>query len=225
MRALEFQGGSNPQAAVRWREDIGSVLSFMGVDSIQRQRLAAYTLMGDAGMWYRALFTEEERLTTDWEYFLFCFEQQFVSSAARVGKERELLSLEQGDVSVNAYESRFTSLSHFTGNMFQTEERKARMFESRLRPGIRRLVVAQRLPTLALAADSARALEIEHATSQRGKEGAGKATAVQGQQRGKGKRPFAAVAPSQQQAVPAQPQGPFQRQAPGSCYNCGQMGH
>ena len=165
MRAPEFQGGSDPQAAVRWREDISSVLSFMGVDSVHKQRLAAYTLKGDAGMWYRSRFTEEERLTTDWDYFVYCFEQQFVSSAARAGKERELMSLEQGDVSIDVYESRFTSLSHFTGNMFQTEERKARMFESGLRSGIRRLVVAQHLPTLALEADSARALEIEYATS------------------------------------------------------------
>jgi len=228
MRAPEFQGGSDPQAAVRWREDISSVLSYMGVDSIHRQRLEAYTLKGDAGMWYRARFTEAERLTTDWEYFVYCFEQQFVSSAARARKERELMSLEQGDMSVDAYETRFTTLSHFTGNMFQTEERKARMFEAGLRPGVRRLVVAQRLPTLALAADSARALEIDQVTSQKGKEAAGKATAVvQSQQQGKGKRPFAAVAPQQQQqhAVPQQPSAPFQRHAPGSCYNCGQMGH
>ena len=134
------------------------------------------------------------------------------------------MSLEQGDVSVDVYESRFTSLSHFTGNMFQTEERKAWMFESGLRSGIRRLVVAHRLPTLALEADSARALEIEYATSQRGKEAAGKVTPAQSQQKGKGKRPFAAVAP-QQQTVPPQPSGPFQRRAPGSCFNCGQMGH
>ena len=107
-------------------------------------------------------------------------------------------------MSVDAYETRFTSLSHFTGNLFQTEERKARMFEAGLRAPIRRLVVAQRLPTLALAADSARALEIDHATSQqKGKEGAGKATSVQAQQKGKGKRPFASDA-SQQQTVPQQ---------------------
>ena len=118
MRAPEFQGSSDPQATVRWREDISSVLSFMGVDFFHKQRLAAYTLKGDAGMWYRSRFTEEERLTTDWDYFVYCFEQQFVSSAARAGKERELMSLEQGDVSVDVYESRFTSLSHFTGNLF-----------------------------------------------------------------------------------------------------------
>ena len=97
------------------------------------------------------------------------FEQQFISSAARAGNERELMTFEQGEMSVDAYETRFTSLSHFTGNLFQTEERKARMFEIGLRAPIRLLVVAQRLPTLALAADSVIALEIDYATSQKGK--------------------------------------------------------
>jgi len=100
-------------------------------------------------------------------------------------------------MSVDAYETQFTSLSHFTDNLFRTEDRKARMFESGLRPQIRRLVVAQRLPTLAAATDSARALEIDHATFQKGKEATSK-VAEQKQQKGKGKRPFAGDAPQQQ---------------------------
>ena len=137
MRAPEFQGGFDMQIAVRWREDISSILSFMGVDSVHKQRLEAHRLRGDAGMWYRSRFTEAERLTTGWAEFVYSFEQQFVSSAARAGKERELMTLEQGEMSVDAYETRFTRLSYFTGNLFQTEERKARIFETGLRAPIR----------------------------------------------------------------------------------------
>jgi len=66
----------------------------MGVDSVHKQRLVAYSLKGDAGMWYRSHYTEVERLTTILEDFVQSFEQQFVSSAARAGKERELMTLE-----------------------------------------------------------------------------------------------------------------------------------
>jgi len=45
-----------------------------------------------------------------------------------------LFALEQGDMSVSVYEDMFISLSYFTDFMFQTEERKARMFEKGLRP-------------------------------------------------------------------------------------------
>ena len=70
LRAPEFQGGSDPLAAAKWKEDMSSTLSYMGVGSVQRQRLAAYSLKGDAGMWYRSHFSAPERLTMTWEDFL-----------------------------------------------------------------------------------------------------------------------------------------------------------
>ena len=96
MRAPEFQGGCDPLVADKWKEDVGSILDLMGIDPVQRQRLAAFSLRGDAGRWYRLQFTEEERLTIAWDQFISRFDRQFISSAARTGKEPELLSLEQG---------------------------------------------------------------------------------------------------------------------------------
>ena len=115
--------------ADKWKEDVGNILSLMGVDLVHRQRLAAFSLKGDASKWYRSQFSEAERLTTSWAEFLRRFDQHFISSAARARKEAELLAFEQVDLSVDDYEGRFLSLSHFTNNMFQMEECKARMFE------------------------------------------------------------------------------------------------
>ena len=64
LRAPEFQGGSDPLTADKWKEDIDNALSYMRVDSVQRQRLAAYSLKGDAGKWYRSQFSEAEHFTT-----------------------------------------------------------------------------------------------------------------------------------------------------------------
>jgi hypothetical protein len=61
---------------------------------------------------------------------------------------------------VDVYETKFTSLSHFTGNMFQSKERMAQLFERGLRPQMRSLVLSQRLRTLGEALDSERALVI-----------------------------------------------------------------
>ena len=104
--------------------------------------MAAFSLKGDANNWYKAYLSEEERLTIAWDEFILMFYQQFTSSAARARKEAELLNLEQGDLSVAAYTSRFVSLCNFTGNMFQMEECKAHMFERGLRPKIRRYLVS-----------------------------------------------------------------------------------
>jgi len=123
--APEFPGSSDPLIADKWKEDVDVILSMMGVDGVQRQRLAAFRLRGDANMWYKAHFNEKERLTVTWDEFIRRFDQRFISSAAQAGKEAELFSLEQGDSSVAAYKDRFVSLCLFTGNVFQTEERKA----------------------------------------------------------------------------------------------------
>ena len=120
--------------ADKWKRDIGNILDLMGVDRVRRQKLAAFSLKGGASKWYKAYFVEEECSTFTWDEFIRRFDQQFISYAARARKEAELLNLEQGDLSVAAYKSRFVSLCNFTDNMFQTEERKARMFTRGLRP-------------------------------------------------------------------------------------------
>ena len=104
--------------------------------------------------------------------------------------------MKQGELSVDDYEVNFLSLSHFIDNMFQAEERKARMFERGLRPLIPQFVVLQRPHTLVEAADSARVLEIDHATSQRSRDATTRAT-TQATEKGKGKRPLADFAPPQ----------------------------
>ena len=75
LRAPEFHGGSDPLVADKWKEDIDSALSYMGVDSVQRQRLAAFSLKGDASKWYRSHFSAAERLMMTWEDFLRSFDQ------------------------------------------------------------------------------------------------------------------------------------------------------
>jgi len=53
---------------------VGNILDLMGVDSIPKQRLAVFSLKGDASKWYRSQFSEEERLTTTWAKFIQRFD-------------------------------------------------------------------------------------------------------------------------------------------------------
>ena len=66
LRVPEFQGGADPLVANKWKEDVGNILSLMGVDRVQRQRLVAFSLKGNANKWYKAQFTEEECVKTTW---------------------------------------------------------------------------------------------------------------------------------------------------------------
>ena len=140
---------------------------------------------------------------------------QYISSAAKAGKEGELLSLAQGDLSVTDYESQFSRLLHFTDNMFQTEDRKARMFERGLKPQIRRYLVSQSFSSLREVDDAAIKQEVEILAAQKGKEAVGKSA-----DKGKGKRPF----PAAQQGG-AQAPGYGKKWDPQACRNYGKLGH
>ena len=124
----------------------------------------------------------------------------------------ELLTLEQGEMSVSAYEGKFIGLLHFTDGLFHTDDRQAQMFLRGLRPQIRRYLASQRFHTLREVADAAALQEQEITVSQKGKEIVAKAA-----EKGKGKRPFLA----------AQQQGGAQtgQWDPQCCCNYGRMGH
>nr|ABD63166.1 retrotransposon del1-46, related [Asparagus officinalis] len=136
MRAPEFQGSADPLVAHKWKEDVSNILDILSVDSVQKQRLASYSLKGDARRWYRLQFTPEHRTTLAWEDFVYFFDGQYISFVGRTRKELELSRLTQGDMSVAGFKSRFMELLHFTG-MWQTGECQAQMFLAGLRPNLR----------------------------------------------------------------------------------------
>ena len=101
---------------------------------------------------------------------MYFFEEQYVSAVAKAGKELELARLEQGDMSVMDYESKFMSLLRFT-SMWHTEERQAQMFLMGLRPGLRRYIVSRRFRSVREVADAAMAQETDTAIFIKGKDG------------------------------------------------------
>ncbi|XP_020270953.1 uncharacterized protein LOC109846140 [Asparagus officinalis] len=187
MRALEFQGTSDSLATYKWKEDVGSILEMLGVDSVQKQRLAAFSLKGNVEGWYRLQFTPEQRMTITWEDFIYFFDEQYVSSTTKSGKELELARLEQGDMSIVDYESKFVGLHRFMG-MWQTGERQAQIFLMGLHPSLHRYLVSRHFHSVWEVADAAISQETETAMFQKGKEG----NAREGYtgDKCKGKRPF-----------------------------------
>ena len=95
MRAPEFQGSPDPLAAHKWKEDVSNILDILGVDSVQKQRLASYSLKGDSGRWYRLQFTPDQRMTLTWEDFIYFFDENYISSMAKARREAKLSRLEQ----------------------------------------------------------------------------------------------------------------------------------
>ncbi|XP_020271996.1 uncharacterized protein LOC109847164 [Asparagus officinalis] len=219
LKAPEFHGSTDSIAAHKWKED--------------KQRLAAFSLKGDAGGWYRLRFTPEQKMTVSWETFIYLFDEQYVSAAVKAEKELELARLEQGDMSVMDCKSKFMSLHRFTG-MWHTEERQAQMFLMGLRPGLRRYIVSQGFRSDQEVADAAMAQETDTAYFIKGKDN-GKSG--QPEDKGKGKRPFGGSGGPHQQSKGPHQQGPHKKghqqdqraqqqcRFQGACYNCNKIGH
>ena len=73
---------------------MSNILDMLNVNYVQKQRLAAFSLKGDVGGWYRLRFTPEQRMMVSWETVIYLFDEQYVSAAVKVGKELELARLE-----------------------------------------------------------------------------------------------------------------------------------
>lgn len=65
-----------------------------------------------------------------------------------VFKDTELLSLDQGDMTVTEYEHEFTRLASIATNLWLTRETKTKMFKFHLHPKYKDMVSYQRLSTL-----------------------------------------------------------------------------
>ena len=116
----------------------------------------------------------------------------FISTAVRAGKEAELLALEQGDMTVSGYEDKFISLSHFTDNMFQTEEKRHECLRGDSGLSSKSLFFSQRLHTLGEVVDSTKALELESVVSQKSRETTSRSV-ISTEGKEKGKRPFVSL--------------------------------
>ena len=79
----------------------------------------------------------------------------------RYKKQREFLSIEQGDRSVEDYEREFTRLSRFAPLMVSTEELKVECFVMGLRPDVRGAVLAHVPPDYATTLRLAKTLDIK----------------------------------------------------------------
>ena len=78
-----------------------------------------------------------------WERLKELMDNQYYPLDVQRMKEKEFLSLKQGNLSVMGYASRFNELSRFASHQMNTEVRKMDHFKEYLRGDIRSIIVGQ----------------------------------------------------------------------------------
>jgi len=86
--------------------------------------LATYQFEGEVEYWWGIVKPREGEDPITWERLKYLMDDQYYPRDVRRMKEREFLSLKEGNLSVMEYASKFSELSRFTPHQINTEEKK-----------------------------------------------------------------------------------------------------
>ena len=116
----------DPQAFV---DEVGRVVTIIGVTPVEKAELAAYQLKGVAHIWFEQW--KELRgvdVLPTWDEFKTAFLDHFFPLELREAKMREFLNLRQGGMSVREYSLKFTKLSKYASTIIANPRAKMSQF-------------------------------------------------------------------------------------------------
>ncbi|XP_061349883.1 uncharacterized protein LOC133295080 [Gastrolobium bilobum] len=228
-----FEGGDHPEAAANWLQMIEHIFERMGCPEAQKPDYASYQLTGEALTWWtgaRALLRAQNTEVT-WAVFRRVFLDKYFPKAMRRMKHTELLSLRQGNMTINEYIAKFAQLmeyANFDRNIYD-EEWQVEKFESGLHPEIRKLMLTTAIRTLPEIINQsrqaegiimeARNLNRQPVQQQGGNRGGRFFKKNTGMNKGKGPQMQARTGNFKRNTAPGQSSAG--RQGPSACSNCG----
>ncbi|KAL0561078.1 hypothetical protein IC582_001496 [Cucumis melo] len=132
-----------------WLSSLETIFRYMKCPEDQKVQCAVFMLTDRGTAWWE---TTERMLGGDvsqitWQQFKESFYAKFFSASLRDAKRQEFLNLEQGDMTVEQYDTEFDMLSRFAPEMIATEAARADKFVRGLRLDIQGLVRAFRPAT------------------------------------------------------------------------------
>ncbi|KAA0056703.1 gag protease polyprotein [Cucumis melo var. makuwa] len=145
-----FDGSlEDPTRAQLWLSSLETIFRYMKCPEDQKVQCAVFMLTDRGTAWWE---TTERMLGCDvsqikWQQFKESFYAKFFSASLRDAKRQEFLNLEQGDMTVEQYDTEFDMLSRFAPEMIATEAARADKFVRGLRLDIQGLVRAFRPAT------------------------------------------------------------------------------
>ncbi|WRX10265.1 Reverse transcriptase domain - like 10 [Theobroma cacao] len=143
---VSFTGELDATMAKDWINQVLETLSDIRLDDDMKLMVATRLLEKRARTWWNSV---KSRSTTSqtWFDFLREFDGQYFTYFHQKEKKREFLSLKQGNLTVEEYETRFNELMLYVPDLVKFEQDQASYFEEGLRNEIReRMTVTGREP-------------------------------------------------------------------------------
>ncbi|KAH6815254.1 hypothetical protein C2S51_020074 [Perilla frutescens var. frutescens] len=102
----------------------------------------------------------EQRDNLTWTIFKKMVMDNYFPKVFRKQKEKELMNIEQGSMTILEYEQKFNQLARYAPHLVDTDEKKAWRFEDGLRPEIGAHLSALNLSTYSEIVQRARTVSI-----------------------------------------------------------------
>lgn len=128
---------SDPLITQNWKQYVKRKVLSLGLDLVQQQRLASFTVEGDTGKWWYRVWIQHEKKHGTQEELETTFDRQCISDMVYDLKRQELVNLKQGSTSVIEYGQHFVSLASFIIDLHLPDSMPTKMFEDRLSLHIR----------------------------------------------------------------------------------------
>ncbi|EOX93975.1 Gag protease polyprotein [Theobroma cacao] len=143
---VSFTGELDATRAKDWINQVSETLSDMRLDDDMKLMVATRLLQKRARTWWNSVKSRSATAQT-WSDFLREFDGQYFTYFHQKEKKREFLSLKQGNLTVEEYETRFNELMLYVPDLVKSEQDQASYFEEGLRNEIReRMTVTGREP-------------------------------------------------------------------------------
>jgi hypothetical protein len=119
-----FSNAMEPMDADDWLKSMEKKLQVVQCNNHEKMLLASHQLSGPAADWWDAYMeAHEEPKSINWPEFRATFRAHHVPQGV-IKLKKEFQDLKQGSMSVNEYVAKFTQLSRYAPNEFDTDEKK-----------------------------------------------------------------------------------------------------
>ncbi|KAM2594202.1 hypothetical protein TB1_043259 [Malus domestica] len=200
--------------AETWIKNIKKKLDILKVPAKNRIQLATHVMEGEADSWWDTICDQNTDKEMTWDDFEQHFYDRYFPVALKQTRIKEFFELEQGNMTVAEYVSKYIELGKYAKALVADENTKVVKFMLGLKDGIRRYIMGQGTKTYREIVDAAYALEQDHLIFLKKKASAG------GSVGNKGKKKVRKESESSSGSG-----RPSKRPAGLECYSCCEFGH
>jgi len=159
-KPAKFTGKATPDEADAWLRECEKIFRVIECTEAQKLNFATFLLVTEAEYWWMSMQQQMLNRAEEvaWASFRTRFLEKYFPDSAKHKREAEFLTLQQGNLSMQAYVERFDYLLRFYSQTV-TEEWRCRKFEGGLKHELRRFIVPLRVREFLILVEQAKSVE------------------------------------------------------------------